>query len=44
VTYEVDWEPSAVKLASRYLLDDPAGLRAVLAIVDALAENPTWTT
>jgi mRNA interferase RelE/StbE len=40
VTFEVDWEPSAVKLASRYLLDDPAGLWAVLEIVDALAESP----
>ncbi len=27
-------------LASRYLLDDPAGLHAVVTMVDALAENP----
>jgi mRNA interferase RelE/StbE len=40
VTYEVDWEPPAVDLASRYLADDPAGLRVVLAFVDSLAENP----
>jgi len=40
VTYEVDWEPPAVDLASRYLVDDPAGLRVVLEIVDFLAENP----
>jgi mRNA interferase RelE/StbE len=40
VTYEVDWEPPAVQLASRYLLDDPMGLRALVAVVDSLAENP----
>jgi hypothetical protein len=40
LTYEVDWEPPAVDLASRYLLDDPEGLRAVLAAVDSLAEDP----
>jgi mRNA interferase RelE/StbE len=40
VTYEIDWEPPAVDLAARYLRDDPEGLRAVLAAVDFLAEDP----
>jgi mRNA interferase RelE/StbE len=40
VTYEVDWEPPAVDLAARYLMDDPEGLSAVLAAVDSLAEDP----
>jgi mRNA interferase RelE/StbE len=40
VTYEVDWEPPAVDLASRYLIDDPQGLAAVLAAADSLADNP----
>jgi mRNA interferase RelE/StbE len=40
VTYEVDWEPPAVDLAARYLMDDAEGPSAVLAAVDSLAENP----
>jgi mRNA interferase RelE/StbE len=40
VIYEVDWEPAAIDLASRYLMDDPEGLRLVSAAVDSLAEDP----
>jgi mRNA interferase RelE/StbE len=40
VIYEIDWEPAAVDLASRYLMDDPEGLSAVLAAVDSLGEDP----
>ena len=40
MTYEIDWEPPAVDLAARYLMDDPEGLSAVLAAVDSLTENP----
>ena len=40
MTYEIDWEPPAVDLAARYLMDDPEGLSAVLAAVDCLAEDP----
>ena len=40
MTYEIDWEPAAVDLASRYLMDDSEGLSVVLAAVDSLAEDP----
>lgn len=40
MTYEIDWEPPAVDLAARYLMDDPEGLTALLAAVDSLAEDP----
>jgi mRNA interferase RelE/StbE len=36
VTYAVIWEPTAIDLASRFLTDDPAGLRDVFAAVDRL--------
>ena len=40
MTYEIDWEPPAVDLAARHLMDDPEGLSLVLAAVDSLAEDP----
>ncbi len=40
MTYEIDWEPPAVDLAARYLMDDPEGLSAVLTAVGSLAEDP----
>ena len=40
MTYAITWEPSAVDLASRFLADDPTGLRALVAALDALADDP----
>jgi hypothetical protein len=35
----IDWSPEAVELASRFL-DDLAGMSAVMAAIDALADDP----
>jgi mRNA-degrading endonuclease RelE of RelBE toxin-antitoxin system len=35
----VEWSPRAVTTASRFL-DDPGGMKAVVAALDALAGNP----
>lgn len=40
MTYEVTWEPHAVDAASRYLDDDPTGLRALIDLLDGLAAEP----
>jgi mRNA interferase RelE/StbE len=40
VTLKVVWEPAAVDLATRFLADDPDGLRELFAAVDALAAEP----
>ena len=40
MTYGITWEPLAVDLATRFLADDPDGLRAVIDAIDALAEEP----
>ncbi len=34
------WEPLAVDLATRFLADDPNGLRAVIDAIDAPTEEP----
>ena len=38
-TVRIDWSPEAVSLASRFL-HDTAGMAAVVAAVDALADDP----
>lgn len=40
MTFTVVWEPVAVDVATRFLADDPEGLRELFAAVDALAEEP----
>lgn len=41
--YSIDWEPPAVAAASRYLDDDPSGLRALVTAIDKLARAPRPT-
>ena len=41
---EVVWEPTAVDLCSRFLSDDPDGLRALFEAVDTLADQPRPST
>ena len=40
MTFTIVWEPAAVDLAARFLVDDPDGLRHLIAALDALALNP----
>ncbi len=40
MTFKVVWEPAAVDLATRFLADDPDGLRELFTAVDALANEP----
>lgn len=40
MTFTIVWEPAAVDLATRFLADDPDGLRNLFAAVDALADDP----
>ena len=40
MTPAVVWEPVAVDLATRFLADDPEGLRNLFEAVDALADEP----
>jgi mRNA interferase RelE/StbE len=40
LTFEVVWEPAAVDLAARFLIDDPQGLRALFEAIDALGIEP----
>ena len=40
MTFTVVWEPVAVDLATRFLADDPDGLRDLFTVVDALADEP----
>ena len=40
MSFTVVWEPVAVNLATRFLTDDPDGLRSLLNAVDALATEP----
>ena len=40
MSFEVVWEPTAVDLCSRFLSDDPDGLRALFEAVDTLADQP----
>ena len=40
MTFTVVWEPEAVNLATRFLVDDRDGLRDLFAAVDALADEP----
>jgi mRNA interferase RelE/StbE len=40
VTYEVDWRLQATNSATRFLKDDPDGLRQVYESVDLLAHEP----
>jgi hypothetical protein len=40
VTYAITWESSGVDLTTRFLVDDPGGLRAVMDVVDALTHEP----
>jgi mRNA interferase RelE/StbE len=44
LTYSLDWEPAAVGFASRFLADDPQGLLAIMAAVDALKGDPRPAT
>ena len=37
MTYGITWEPLAVDLATRFLADDPHGLRTLIDAIDALA-------
>jgi hypothetical protein len=40
LTYSIVWEPPAIDTASRFLADDPDGLRAVFSAIDALSGDP----
>jgi mRNA interferase RelE/StbE len=40
VTFAVVWEPVALDVATRFLVDDPEGLRDLFEAVDALADEP----
>jgi mRNA interferase RelE/StbE len=40
VTYEISWEAPALSAASRFLKDDPIGLRQLLDAIDLLAFDP----
>ncbi len=40
MSYSIDWEPPAVAAASRYLDDDPDGVRALVVAIDHLADDP----
>ena len=40
MTFSVVWEPDAVNLATRFLVDDRDGLRDLFTAVDALADEP----
>jgi mRNA interferase RelE/StbE len=38
--YSIVWEPPAIETASRFLTDDPEGLRALFLAIDSLATDP----
>ena len=40
MTFAVVWEPVALDVATRFLVDDPEGLRDLFEAVDALADEP----
>ncbi|MFI1397585.1 type II toxin-antitoxin system RelE/ParE family toxin [Streptomyces sp. NPDC020681] len=40
MTYEIIWRLQATDVATRFLKDDPDGLRQVFAAVDLLAGDP----
>lgn len=40
LSLDVVWEPAAVSLATRFLADDPDGLRSLVEAIDALAAEP----
>ena len=40
MTFAIVWEPAAVDLTTRFLADDPDGLRSLFDAVDTLAVEP----
>ncbi|KIF68279.1 plasmid stabilization protein [Streptomyces sp. AcH 505] len=40
MSYEVIWETVALEAATRFMKQDPEGLRQVFAAADLLGENP----
>lgn len=40
MTWIVEWEPTALAAAVRFLADDPTSVDALLHATDQLAENP----
>ena len=40
MTYEVVWDETTVATAAKYLDDDPAGLAALLEVIDRLGQEP----
>ncbi|MBW8805638.1 MAG: plasmid stabilization protein [Catenulispora sp. 13_1_20CM_3_70_7] len=40
MSWSITWEPHAVAAASRFLNDDPEGLKQVLAATDYLLSDP----
>ncbi|MBT2398417.1 type II toxin-antitoxin system RelE/ParE family toxin [Streptomyces sp. ISL-100] len=43
MSYEIIWRRGATDTATRYLKDDPDGLRQVFAAVDLLVDDPRPT-
>jgi mRNA interferase RelE/StbE len=38
--YSIVWEPPAIDVATRFLTEDPQGLRILFAAIDHLATDP----